>query len=168
MEKTAIVILGASNDEAGTLSSFGKERCDQAISEFRAHAGSSVIPTGGWGQHFNTTSRPHGHYLREYLQTQGIPEEAFVECVESSNTIEDAKFCRPVVERYGFRRLVVVTSDFHLDRARFLFGREFPDIALTFSVSATDLPEEELQRRISHERNALARLQQMEPAGGQS
>jgi uncharacterized SAM-binding protein YcdF (DUF218 family) len=158
MEKTAIVILGAPNDETGGLSSIAKERCQQAIFEFRTYASSSIIPTGGWGEHFNTTSQPHGYYSRAYCVAHGIPEEAFVECVESSNTVEDARLCRPLVERYGFRRLVVVTSDFHVGRAEFLFTREFPEIALTFSGARTHLPEEELQKKILHERNALARL----------
>jgi uncharacterized SAM-binding protein YcdF (DUF218 family) len=158
MEKTAIVILGAPNDETGELSSIAKERCHQAMSDFRTNAGSSIIPTGGWGEHFNTTSQPHGHYSRAYLVAHGVPEEAFVECVESSNTVEDARLCRPLVERYGFRRLVVVTSDFHVARAQFLFTREFPDIALTFSGARTHLPEEDLQKRILHEQKALARL----------
>jgi uncharacterized SAM-binding protein YcdF (DUF218 family) len=159
-ERTAVVVLGAPNDDQGVLSSIAMERCHQAITEYRKHTGSRIIPTGGWGQHFNTTAKPHGHYLREYLKTHGIPGEAIVECVESSNTIEDARLCRPLIERYGFLKLIVVTSDFHVARAQFLFTREFPDVAIAFSGSKTHLPDEELQKRIAHERNALTKLRE--------
>src|ERR1035437_756397 len=160
MNKTAIIVLGAPNDENGILSSIAKERCQQALQEYQKHPESKSIPTGGWGKHFNTTSQPHGHYLAEYLKTHRIPAGAFVECAESSNTIEDAKLCRPIVERHGFRKLIVVTSDFHMARAQFLFSREFPDILIEFSVSKTSLREIELQKRILHEQAALANLRQ--------
>ncbi|HVU26344.1 MAG TPA: YdcF family protein [Verrucomicrobiae bacterium] len=160
MNETAIIVLGAPNDERGVLSSIAIERCQQAVQEYRKHPESKIIPTGGWGEHFNTTSQPHGHYLAAYLQAQQIPAGAFVECAESSNTIEDAKLCRPIVERHGFRKLIVVTSDFHRARAQFLFTREFPDILIEFSVSKTNLPELELKKRVLHEQAALAKLKQ--------
>lgn len=158
MEKHAIVILGAPNDARGVLSSLAQERCQQAIADFRRHGRSWIIPTNSWGAHFNTTDQPHGHYLRAYLLAHGVPGDAIVECVESTNTIEDAKLCRAVVERHGFRRLLVVTSDFHVPRAWHLFTREFPDVPLEFSGAKTHLPPEELQRKIAHEKSALARL----------
>ena len=156
---TAIVVLGSPNSEDGTLSSIAQERCEQALKKYRTHTEVKILPTGGWGVHFNTTPKPHGYYTREYLRARGVPDEAFVECAESANTIEDATLCRPIVERHGFRKLIVVTSDFHVARARFLFQREFPAIALEFSASHTHLPKEELQKRILHEQAALAKLE---------
>ncbi|MFZ2643023.1 MAG: YdcF family protein, partial [Verrucomicrobiia bacterium] len=103
---------------------------------------------------------PHGHYVREYLKTRGIPDEAFVECAESSNTIEDAKLCRPIIERHGFSQLIVVTSDFHAARAQFLFERECPGVSIELSACRTLLPESDLQKRILHEQAALAKLKQ--------
>ncbi|MBI5822079.1 MAG: YdcF family protein [Verrucomicrobia bacterium] len=159
-ELTAIVILGAPNDEQGILSSIAKERCEQGLQEYQRHPGAKILPTGGWGPHFNTTAKPHGHYVREHLKMRGIPDEAFVQCAESSNTIEDAKLCRPIVAQHGFRKLIVVTSDFHVPRARFLFEQEFPGFSMEFSPSRTQLPEDDLRRRILHEQTALAKLQQ--------
>lgn len=158
--RTAIVVLGAPNDRHGVLSSIARERCDQALKEHRRHPESKILPTGGWGPHFNTTTRPHGHYVREHLTARGIPDEAFVECAESSNTIEDAKLCRPIVERHGFRKLIVVTSDFHVARARFLFEQEFTGVPMEFSPSHTRLPEDDLRKRILHEQMALSKLMQ--------
>jgi uncharacterized SAM-binding protein YcdF (DUF218 family) len=157
---TAIVVLGSPNDGDGALSSIARERCGQALTEYQKHPGARILPTGGWGPHFNTTPKPHGDYIREYLQTLGVPDVAFVECAESSNTIEDAKLSRPIVERHGFRKLIVVTSDFHLARAQFLFRQGFSDLEIEFSASKTHLAEDELQQRILHEQAALAKLEQ--------
>ena len=156
--KTAIVILGAPNDDTGALSSIACERCEQGLREHRRHPEARILPTGGWGAHFNTTVHPHHHYTRSYLESKGVPPELFVQGADSTNTIEDAKLSQPIVERHGFTHLRVVTSDFHLPRAEFLFRREFPDIELTFVGAKTHLPEAEIQRLAQHEERALARL----------
>ena len=157
--KTAIVVLGSPNDAQGNLLSIALERCRQALAEYGRHPAARIIPTGGRGAHFNTTELPHAHYVRRHLEAHGIPAQAFLECVESSSTIEDARLCRPVAERHGITNLIVVTSDFHVPRARFLFEREFPELTLAFSAARTDLPAEELARLHQHEERALARLQ---------
>ncbi len=156
--KTAIVVLGSSNDTQGNLSTIALERCREALSAFRAHRGAWIIPTGGWGAHFNTTAKPHWRYVRAYLEAQGIPGASFLAGVESVNTIEDARLCRPVVEGHGIEELVVVTSDFHVPRARFLFEREFPGVRLTFLGAQTHLGKDELARLRQHEEQALAQL----------
>jgi len=157
--KLAIVILGSPNDKNGVLSSIARERCEKAVQEYRKHPGAKIIPTGGWGAHFNTTDKPHGYYLREYLKTHGIPETDILECAESSSTIEDARLCRRIAERHGIRELIVVTSDFHAERAQLIFEREFPDVPITLSLSQTHLPQNDLLKLKAHEKKALAGLE---------
>jgi uncharacterized SAM-binding protein YcdF (DUF218 family) len=156
--KGVIIVLGSPNDADGKLSSIALERCSQAFAEFRKNPGYSVLPTGGWGQHFNTTDKPHGFYIRQELAARGVPGSAFLPCVESSNTIEDAIFSRQLLDRCLPDIIIIVTSDFHMARARFLFEREFPETAITISGSATNLPPHELARRRNHERKALEKL----------
>lgn len=160
MRKIAIVVLGSPNDADGTLSSIALERCQQALTEYARHPDACILPTGGWGEHFNTTARPHGHYVRQYLTTHGVPEQRILECAESANTIQDAALAKPIVERHAITDLIVVTSDFHVPRAQFLFQREFPNIRLSLSAAKTKLPEDDLRRRKDHEEKALVRLRQ--------
>jgi len=153
-----IIVLGAPNDAQGRLSSIALERCSQAFSEFKKHPNYAVLPTGGWGEHFNTTDKPHGFYVRRELLGRGIPESAFLPCVESTNTVEDASLSRQILEAFPDASLIVVTSDFHSGRAQFLFEQAFPERRIVISESATDLPPDELARRRDHEHQALARL----------
>lgn len=153
-----IVVLGSPNDAKGKLSSIALERCSQALAEFQKNPGYAVLPTGGWGQHFNTTDKPHGFYIRQELSIRGLPESAFLPCVESSNTIEDASKSRLVLESYPKAELIVVTSDFHAARARFLFNREFPDRRIRISESVTKLPLKKLAQLQAHEQKALEKL----------
>jgi len=156
--KGVIVVLGSPNDAQGKLSSIARERCSKALAEFREHPGYAVLPTGGWGKHFNTTDKPHGFYIRQELSAKGIPESAFLPCVESTNTIEDAGKSRMVLDAYPEAELVVVTSDFHAARALFLFEREFRGRRIRISESVTNLPPEVLARLQAHEREAMEKL----------
>lgn len=156
----AIVVLGAPNDENGNLSSIAVERCHQGYAEFLRHPDAFMLTTGGRGAHFNTTNKPHALYTRRALMAMGVPEDRFLESAESVNTIEDARLARPILDRHGVTDVIVVTSDFHMPRARFLFEREFPDRTLVFSAAPTRLPEEEIVRLKRHEEGALARLKQ--------
>ena len=153
-----IVVLGSPNDTQGRLLSIALERCSQAFVEFSRNPGYAILPTGGWGAHFNTTDKAHGFYVRQELIARGIPESAFLPIAESSNTIEDAALSRPILDAYPGIDLIVVTSDFHMARARSLFEREFPERRITYSPSETDLPPEVLARLKEHEHKALKRL----------
>ena len=85
--KGVIILLGAPNDEKGRLSRIARERCEQAILEYRKNSGYKILPTGGFGPHFNVTDKPHGFYSGRYLISRGIPKEDILEGVESSNTL---------------------------------------------------------------------------------
>lgn len=153
-----IVVLGSPNDAQGQLLSIALERCSQALAEFKENPTYAVLPTGGWGPHFNTTDKAHGFYVRQELAGRGIPGSAFLPCTESSNTIEDASLSRPILDSYPGAELIVVTSDFHAARALFLFEREFPERRITISESVTNLPPDALVRLQAHEQKALEKL----------
>jgi uncharacterized SAM-binding protein YcdF (DUF218 family) len=156
--KGIVIVLGAANDEDGHLSGIAVERCEQAIVEYRQHPGYKILPTGGYGPRFNVTDKPHAFYTRQYLAARGIPADDVLEFASSANTLEDAQFSRPIVEKHGVEHIVVVTSDFHVPRVRYIFEREFHGIELTFSGCATHLPQAELEARKRHEEQALAEL----------
>ena len=54
---------------------------------------------------------------------------------------------RPVLDRHKFTNLIVVTSDFHAERAGFLFKREFSDKSVKISKNLTHLPLTNLKYR---------------------
>ena len=98
--KGIITVLGSPNDNSGKLYSIAIERCNEAIKMYKSNPGWKIVLTGGFGQHFNTTDKPHAFYLNEYLVEHGIPESDILEFVESSNTLEDASLLKPIIFRY--------------------------------------------------------------------
>ncbi len=157
----AIVVLGAPNDGHGRLSAVALARANCAYGEYRRLDEARFLLTGGYGEHFNSTSSPHAHYLREHLVGLGVPGSAFLELVESANTLEDARLSKPVLDRHEIRHASVVTSDFHVPRARYVFERLCTGVALHFVACPSKLPEEQISRLHDHERRALARARRM-------
>ena len=104
-----IIILGAYNDEKGNLSSIGIERCSKVLRVYRENPGYKILPTGGYGDHFNTTGKPHAFYYEQYLIEHGIPADDILEYAESKNTIEDAQLTKPIIEKY--RTVISVSTD---------------------------------------------------------
>ena len=155
-----IVVLGSPNSDAGELSSIARERCRLALRLHRRHPRFAILPTGGFGPHFNPTTRPHGAYLAEELVRLGVPATRLLAPIESSNTVEDATLSRPVIEALGPRRVLVVTSDYHVARARFVFARVF-DLDLEWHATRTDVTgcTEDLDALRAHERRALMQLE---------
>lgn len=122
----AIVILGAPNDDQGTLSQIAISRCDIALTEWNKHSALKLICTGGIGEHFNTTSTAHAYYLKQYLMNKGVPETSFLALVESRFTFEDALLSKSVIDDNGITSVILVTSEFHLPRAKLVFVVCFP------------------------------------------
>ena len=164
-----IVVLGSPNSEDGQLTSVGKERCELALAEFTRRSGWKILLTGGYGAHFNTTDQPHAAYLKQYLVSRGVPSQAIVEFAESGNTLQDASLSKPIVLKYGVPVIVVVTSDYHVDRALYIFEREFAGTEVRIEFSASQTNEEacefDLETQKKHEQEALAKMREKDNGG---
>jgi vancomycin permeability regulator SanA len=159
-----VVILGSPNDAAGTLSEMGQGRVELGRQTYlaRRDQGWRLLLTGGFGAHFNTTALPHAYHARAVLLAAGVPSDHIVEFAESANTVDDALKARPIVDRYGVPRLIVVSSDFHLARASFIFSEVFPDKHLQFlgAPYLATRPPDERERLQAHEQRELASLRE--------
>lgn len=155
-----IVLLGSPNSDQGELYSIAKARCERALWEYRRHPGFKILPTGGFGDHFNRTDKPHAFYLGQYLVMCGVPDSDILESAPSRNTIEDATLSYPIAIKHGAQSVIVVTSDYHAERAQFLFQRTYGGISLSFSLCTTveECCELDLQALKAHEKEALSRL----------
>jgi uncharacterized SAM-binding protein YcdF (DUF218 family) len=160
--KGLILVLGSPNSPNGELYSIAKERCNLALAEFAKRPGWKILLTGGFGPHFNTTDKSHAEYLKRHLTARGIPDNDFVEFAPSSSTQQDASLSKPIVLRHRVPEILVVTSDYHAERARYIFEKEFADtdVRISFSLSKTDpeISDVDLDALIKHERHALRKL----------
>ena len=126
-----LVVLGGTNTRGGRLSPMCVRRLRVALGLYRARpAGTWFLLTGGFGAHFNVTVHPHWTYARTWLRRQGVPAARFLAGAPSRHTPDDARLGAARLRRHPRASIVLVTSDFHAPRARYLFrqhlgGRRF-------------------------------------------
>jgi hypothetical protein len=73
------------------------------------------------------------------LQAQGVPANAILRFPQrAGNTREEAEALRDLVASRGWRRVLVVTSNYHTRRARYIVRKVFPPQAGVFIISARD------------------------------
>jgi len=154
-----IVVLGASNDAQGGLTPTAVARAECALGEYCAREGSKMLITGGFGPHFNVGPEPHARYVRRYLVSRGVRPADILGLIESRNTIEDATMTKRALARTGVRSLCVVTSDYHLARAKRIFERVLCSHDLRFVASSSRLSPEEYEKACQHEADALRCLE---------
>lgn len=156
--KGIIVVLGAPNSDKGELSEIATNRLDKVLCFLKMNTGYKILCTGGFGPHFNTTDQPHAKYAADYLKEKGVPPDDILAYVLSNNTLDDVLKTKPLIQSYKPENLIIITSDFHMERASILFKRHLQDHNLIFIEATSTLDETRLSQLLAHERNALKKL----------
>jgi uncharacterized SAM-binding protein YcdF (DUF218 family) len=156
-----IVVLGSPNDEHGNLSTIARERLTLAAEEYFRRPSCGILLTGGFGPHFNRSPLSHAQHAQSFLLSLGVPDTAFSDFASSSNTVEDALLASPIVARLRPERLVVITSEFHVDRARYIFDRVFSKLEILYLGAPHEGPPAALRELADHEERALAHLREV-------
>jgi uncharacterized SAM-binding protein YcdF (DUF218 family) len=111
----AIMILGDDNLQG--------DRATRAAELYRAHWAPLIVASG----------RPIRPYLsvpdlmRRDLEQRGVPESAILSYPRPvANTREEAEALRKLAMERGWRHVLVVTSNYHTRRTRFIFYRVWP------------------------------------------
>ena len=155
-----IIILGSPNNDRGELLTIARERLDQGIFEYRNNPDFKIIPTGGFGEHFNTTDLPHAHYAKQYLISSGVPTDDILDFAISSYTMEDATASKTICDKFEVTSIVVVTSDFHMERAKLIFDHVYSGYKLSYSSSKTNISSHQLEALREHEMKSVNQLKQ--------
>jgi uncharacterized SAM-binding protein YcdF (DUF218 family) len=153
-----VIVLGSTNTRNGRLSPMGVRRLTCALALYRTRpADTQLLLTGGFGAHFNTTAQPHWSYARAWLRRHGVPEAAFLGFVASTNTPDDARLAADLLARHPAARVTLVTSDFHVARARYLFGRHLRErrFRTAGSPCLAHFTADRQLRLVAHERQRL-------------
>lgn len=164
MGNGCILILGAPNDKNGNLSLIAKTRLIQGAAELSLNPDFKILLTGGFGMHFNETNHPHWKYAKDFLIKElSISPNSFLdESIDSANTVEDVEKAKPIFQKYNFKKIILVTSEFHLKRVKYIVEKtlEFKEKTLFYScVADKELDEVLLKGLYEHEKQAIDYLQ---------
>ncbi|ABZ77954.1 protein of unknown function DUF218 [Shewanella halifaxensis HAW-EB4] len=152
-----IIVLGSPNDDQGKLSDIALSRCQAALATYQKQPQSKLLLTGGFGAHFNQTTTPHALYCQRYLIKHGVLADAFTDIALSRFTFEDATLAKPIIEQHRFNEITLVTSEFHMQRAKLIFSELFPNISFNYYAAQTPVSAEKLQQLEAHELSVMDR-----------
>ncbi len=132
----AVVVLGGSIDGINStgeqlMLNDAAERLTAAVMFYQKKIVPRIIFTGGSG-HIQEAPK-EAPIAGTLLEVMGIPKEAILLETESRNTFENAQLTKKLMEEAGIRRVVLVTSAWHMKRAAAIFrkaGIEFTPYAV--------------------------------------
>lgn len=120
----AIVVLGGGVNDDGTLPLVAQARVRRAVGLYHAGIAPRLILSGRCGL---TASRPpvtEARAMADHARELGVDEGALLLEEESKDTLGNAYFTRlRHLEPNGWRSIRVVTSDYHLSRAAWVFQK---------------------------------------------
>jgi hypothetical protein len=164
----AILVPGGGVREGGALPPWVCRRLDLAA---ELHGGSRIVTLSAGTPHRPPPLDAAGFPIFEsiaaarYLIAAGVPPDRLLTETHSYDTIGNAYFSRVIhAEPLRFRRLLVITSDFHLPRTRAAFEWIYrltpcPLYELSFQGAGDgDMDAGALRHRVSKEQSSLETL----------
>jgi uncharacterized SAM-binding protein YcdF (DUF218 family) len=123
----AIVVLGDDN--------YNGDRAARAAQLFKAGWAPRVVASGRGLRSYASVAELERHDLA----ANGVPEDAIVRFDHrAQDTREEALALRQLVSQRGWRRILLVTSNYHTRRSRYIFARALPSGTVLRVVPAAD------------------------------
>lgn len=149
----AVVVLGGGVEEDGTLPELARRRVARAVELYEARIAPRIILSGRCGLLVREPRVTEAAAMAAYAASCGVPAEALLLEEESRDTLGNAYFTREqYLEPNGWRSIRVVTSDFHLSRAAWVFRKILgADYDFSFVSAFSGLPPRQLIHRALEE-----------------
>lgn len=149
----AIVVLGGGVEADGSLPGVARTRVARAVELFRAGVASHLILSGRCGLTAPEPEVTEAAAMAQYAREHGVPAEALLLEEEARDTLGNAYFTREMyLAPNGWRSIRVVTSDFHLSRAAWVFRKILgSSYDFSFTSAASGLSPRELILRALEE-----------------
>jgi len=123
----AIILLSDDN--------FYADRATRAAELYRQNLAPTVVASGVRLRPYAGISELMTHDLVE----RGVPKERVVPFPQDAdNTREEAEALKTLARQKGWKSVIIVTSNYHTRRARYIFRKEFPADIKVAMASARD------------------------------
>lgn len=115
-EADVAIILGAATSDGG-VSPVYRERLNHGISLYQQGYVDKIIVTGGQAE---GNEQSDAYRAKQYVTSQGIPEEDILTEDKSTITQENLVNARVIMDEAGYQTAVVVSDPLHMKRAMLL------------------------------------------------
>lgn len=99
------------------------ERLLEAIELYRAGRVSKLLITSGTGDLLNPADK-EAPYLKRSALRLGVAEADLIIEDQSRNTYENSRLSKPLADRAGLKKVLLITSAFHMKRSAAIFKKQ--------------------------------------------
>lgn len=140
MKYDVIIVLAGGIKEDGTLPKSVIERIYKAQELFKRKYAPRILMSGRWSRYWEKHGPPpitEAESMKRFAHSIGIPKKAIFKEEKSYDTRSNAHYCKNVfLEKYAWKKIVVVTSDFHISRAQHIFDTQLDQNYKSIYVAA--------------------------------
>ena len=121
-EPGIMLVLGCAVQADGNPSPMLQARLDRALDYWKENPNVTVVVTGGKG---TDEVLSEADCMAEYLIAGGVPDGKILREDRATSTWENLLFAQELLDEYDLPKddIMLVSSGFHLTRAKLLFGR---------------------------------------------
>lgn len=152
-KKDVIIVLGGGINQDGSLPRDAEKRVEWAAHLFKEGIAPNVVMSGAYGfPPAYVPPKTEAKAMKEYAARLGVPEKA-VELEEGSrDTVGNIVLTfKDFVKPRGWQKITVVTSAFHVPRARFLCDRICGPEQISFEGTDTVMERDALRVQLEKE-----------------
>ncbi|WP_342424814.1 YdcF family protein [Paenibacillus sp. FSL E2-0178] len=110
----------------------GEGRIEHAADLYKSGYGSYILLSNS-----KELTGPSGD-MHQTALALGIPEEAILTEDAAQSTYQNAQFTLPIMKQHGFKSAIVVSSDFHMRRVKFIFDHVYKKSGIELTYIGSD------------------------------
>lgn len=142
MKYDAIIVLGGGIKDDGSLPENQKRRVEKAIELFNKKLAARIVMSGKWSKARDIYDRPpqtEAHAMERYALDLGVSQKVIDREEKSCSTSENASYLlNDFLIPNNWRKLLIVTSEYHLKRAMYVFSQVIPShFTLSYETSTS-------------------------------
>ena len=110
----ALIVLGARIQPDGQMSHALQYRCETALKYWQEGLARPIFLCGG---QCTMDPCPEAGVMKAFFLQNGVPEKCLIVEDQSTNTIQNLRNAKAIMEERGYACAAMITSDYHLTRA---------------------------------------------------
>lgn len=119
----AIVVFAGGVGESGQAGGGYQERVKHAVDLYRDRFAPALVFQSGY-----TFAFREAEIMRDLALNLGVPSSAIVLETSGANTYEDVVYVHKLLEERAWRRILLVSSPYHMRRAMLVWKKQAPDV----------------------------------------
>jgi uncharacterized SAM-binding protein YcdF (DUF218 family)/glycosyltransferase involved in cell wall biosynthesis len=121
----AIVVFAGGVGESGKAGGGAQERIAQAVNLYKGGYAPVLILSSGYVYSFQEAD-----VMRALAIDQGVPASAILLERRAANTYQNVRFVDDILRDHRWRRVLLVSSPYHMRRARLVWRKVAPDVSV--------------------------------------